>query len=251
MPELDEQIQALVAEHSTDEIAKSLRAHAREVWQVAYNDGHRSGAGSKRRDVEEAEKSLATVQGDLDKANQRIKELEDSQPDLAQIRDAHRQEVEELKAKQLAELEERNQSITSERLRNARSRLAYKLEHEQGVDPEYASTIIVGRDEVQRRLTFNDDGSLVVLQQGKDIELVPTDKSDSLSLLAEELAQGVDPRWLTSKAGRGTGVQTPGASSAGSRDGSFYDKIRERTKARQEAEGGGGREAALKRLGRA
>lgn len=250
MPELDEAVQALVTEHSTDDLAKALQAHAREVWQVAYNDGHRSGASKQRRDVEEAEKSLATVQGDLDEANKRITKMEDDQPDLASIREEHRQEIDKLTGSHKTELSERDEKVTRERLRNARSRLAYKLEHERGVDPEYAGTILVSKEEVQRRLTFNEDGSLVVLQNGKDIELVGTDKADSLSLLAEELSTGVDAKWLSSKAGAGSGVRPPGAASSGKGD--YFDKLRERQKAKLEAVGDGdNRQRALERLGRA
>lgn len=235
MPELDEAIQAIVAEHSTDDIAKSLQAHGREIWQVAFNEGHNSGARKSEALMEEAKGTLATTKADLDRATTRMKEMEDSQPDLAAIRDQHRTEIKEIKDGHKAELADRDQKVKDERLRNARIDLASTLEHECGIDPDYAREVLVSKDEVRRRLSFAEDGSLMVLQLGRDIEIQPTEDKSAISILAEEIAKGVSPKWVTSKADRGSEMGRE-RSRTGSKA-ELFQGIRDRAKAKREAEG--------------
>ena len=250
MPELDEAVQAIVAEHSTELIAKSLQTYGREIWQVAFNEGHNSGARKSEALYEDAKGSLATTTADLEKATTRMKEMEDNQPDLAAIRDQHRTEITEIKDGFKADLADRDQKVMDERLRNARTDLASKLEHECGIDPDYAREVLVAKDEVKRRLRFAEDGSLLVLQLGRDIEIQPTDEKSAISILAEEVAKGVSPKWVTSKADRGSEMGRD-RSRTGSKA-ELFQGIRDRAKAKREEAGQAKdrRTALMERTGR-
>lgn len=228
--DLNELIQKL-GEHPKDQVVTALKSGAHPVFQEVFNAGHSTATEQAKTDKQALETQLADVKADLDKATTRVQELEEKAPDVAKVREQYQTEITDLKTKHEQELEDRDQRLRNERMGRAVSDLRTKLV-ERGVDGEYAQ-VKVERADVRARLRHNDDGQLEVLQAGKEIPFQPADGKNALDLLADEIREGTDPKWITSNADRGSGTGGGG----GRPGGDMFDRIRKETKEREKAQG--------------
>lgn len=226
--ELKELIEEL-AKKPKDQVVTALKEHGHPVFQEVFNLGHSKATADAKAEREALEASLSETKADLGKAQGRVKELEEKAPDAAKLREQYEQEVEGLKAKHKGELEERDTRLRDERMERAVTDLKSKL-IAAGLDPEYAE-VKVDKSEVRQRLRHSDKGELEVLQNGKEIPFTPADGKSGLDLLAAEIREGTDPKWISSKADRGSDTGTSRGSGAGS---GLFDRIRDETKKRED-----------------
>jgi len=220
-----------LAEHDTEAVVKALKDGAHPVFQEVFNAGHSVATAKAEEKADELETRAKDAETRAEKAESRVQELEESQPDVAKVREQYQAEIAELKEKHEVEMQTLKEGTKTERVNRAVSDLKAAL-IARGVDPEYAE-IKVQSDKVRGRLRPSDGGQLEVLQEGKEIPFQPADGKTGLDLLADEIRGRTDAKWITSKADRGAGAGGGGGAGSGG-GGDFYDGIREKAKKQRE-----------------
>ncbi len=223
-----------------EDVVKALQSGAHEVWQEVWNAGHANatarGADATKVKDDELKASLAAKT----KAETQLEELQKSQPDLAKVREQYDTEIVALNTKHKDELKgEADKRVESETKR-ARGDLRSALVA-RGVDPDFAD-VIADKPDVKSRISFVD-GTVVVMQAGKDIPIHAAEGQTAIGVLSEELTGSVPAKFKNSKADSGSGHQR---SSSTSTSGNQYDQLREDAKARREQSQPKGKTAAEK-----
>lgn len=243
-------------------VKKIVAEDMHEVFQDINDGGHSAATKASTEKISTLETQVKALETRAVDAEGKLKELDGKAPDAAKLRETYEKrekdlrgeyEERERKLREQADalVKEKDKTITSVRLENARKALVEKLTGEKlGVEKEYAETIIVNKPEVNDRLRAEADGSIKVLKPGStDMFIVPAEGRDPLDHLAEELAEKVDDRWKTSGAGRGSGT-TGSSGGAGKGTAERFEntrkRIQEREKTEAESRKGG---SALERLG--
>lgn len=216
-------------------VLKVVRADIHPVFQE-INDGGRTAANTDHKtklDALTAERDGLKTRAE--KAEQDLKELDGKAPDATKLREKYETDLKAERDKHAVELTKRDQDIVGVRLEVAKQRLVEKLASEgREIDPEYASTVVVNRQDIVDRIQVTKDSpDIKVLKAGsRDLHIVPADGKDALDHLADEVAAGVADKWKGSKVRKGSGSNTGAGGSGGSKD--RFENIRERAKTRSE-----------------
>lgn len=242
-----EQLWAELAKLDSDDIVKGLQKHKREAFQAIHDQGHSAATGSSKQKIDAAEAAQQKAERDLEKAQERMKELEEKAPDAAAIRKQYEDREAELKKTHQEQLDAERTKRNDLQRRNARKDLVRALIGD-GVDPDYAE-VLVEKQDVVDRIVIGDDGELVVQQKGRTIPIAATDDHSPVELLAEELRSGIDAKWVSSSVKRGAGVQDGSGGGGGNR----YQKLAEQQKEFEKARGerGASGKSAREKMGRA
>ncbi len=231
---LGELIAALLKEESDPvKLADAIQQHAQPTFQEMFGRGHKI-ATAKHKEKEAEASTQLQVQTDLVVTRDKeITTLKKGQPDLdkqVKDRDAKIAEMKEEGEKSKKQSDERFNMVVRGR---ARTDLVSALVGSHHLDPDYAD-VIAGKADGRIRLT--KDGAVEVLEAGKDIPLQTQNGVTGLQVLAGELAKGVDPKWLISKADHGSGTHGEGGK-GGKKD--YYDDIAKKSADRHDPEKGG------------
>lgn len=217
-----------------DQVLSVLKADIHPVFQE-INDGGRAAANK------DSDRKLATQKGELDQfktraetAETQLTELNGKAPDAAKIKDTYERQLQDQKKEYDTSLTKKDELLLAEKMTTATTALADKLE-KLGIDREYATTIVVNRQDVRDRIKPQLDGETQILKKGSDLPLVsPGDGKTVIDLLSAELESTVEPKWRTSKVVRGSGT-TGNQGGGDSQPANIYETIRSDTKARTEA----------------
>jgi hypothetical protein len=239
MDELLEAVKLLAAHGDKGAIIKLLKDHAGGIHQAVFQEGHNIGYGKKEGELTEANAKVTTLTSEK---TQLAKDLEDARkanPDLAKIQETHAATIAQLQERHKAEMDEVTGKVNTMELGQGRAALAKALK-DLGVDPDYADTVMVHRDDVVKRIEIEKGtGKHLFLQAGGSIPIVSGDGKAAAMILAEELVKGVDPKWIAAEGDRGAGRNTHGApGDAASKVAKLVDEAQKEVKERREAAGG-------------
>lgn len=238
MPEVRDVIAQLVElKVSPDDFAKALKEGAQPLYQAVFDLGHRLATKENKDKIRDLETERDTEKQRANGLQTKLEEAEKAQPDLAAVRKQYDAEL-TAKADEIKELKKAHKAeIKGARLEAKRENLRALL---NGIDPDYAD-IQVRKHE--GRLDFDNEGNLIVLQDGKKI---PIQADDPLKALADEIRTATPPKFVVSNADGGSGTETGGANN--NRGAAIYEKIRKDVKEAEKGEGGA-RKSAAERLG--
>jgi len=245
MPTLQEAIDVL-AISPRDEAVKLLHEKAQAIWQGIFDKGHgvATDASKIKYDLLLGEKT--TLEGKFEAMDKKVKELENKSPDLAKIHSEHAEEIRKINEAHTSEVNTLKATNTKSRLSVTVSGLKEKLT-KAGIVGRYADTLLAD-PKLMERLQLREDGSVIVLQKGKSIELIAAEGKSSLDLLADELFQETktsDPDMIRVVGDAGSGVQNGNGGAGAATGGDTYAKIRESVKKDEEARGPTTGEATL------
>lgn len=233
-----------------DAVLQAVKADMHPVFQAAHDEGH--SAATQRAKVKETELTLAKTQAEeqLAEANTKLKTLGNGAPDVVQLQARHEQQLLDVKEKAKQKLAEVNQQLQDTRLAIKQQEVINSLVQDQQVDPEYARTVLIKRDDVAKRFKANQAGQVELLQAGKELPITATDELSDSQVLAAELVQGLNQKWLVSKVNRGSGMRgTQGGPGVGGKN-KFQqarDEVTSQDKAKDDASRAG--RSGLARLG--
>ncbi len=227
---LQEAVEFLNSQSDAAAVVSALHSGAPRIHQGIFDKGF--GKAKTEFQVREValQDQLKAATEDLGKVQGELKEVREKAPDVGKVteqfqgeikslKDKHKQDIDTLRASNLAE--KRNRDLAT-----LRAQLAAKL------DPEYAK-LKSELGETASRLRYNSDGNLEVMQAGKEIPFAPAEGKNPLDLLADEIITSADPKWVVSNVNGGSGVNNSGGNSGGG-SGSVYERIRaERAKAEE------------------
>lgn len=207
-----------------EEVKKVVQSSMHPVFQD-INDGGRAAANAdNKQKLEKTQQQLDAEKQAREKAETDLKALEGKAPEATKLKEKYDAEVTLIRQQSEQKVKETEKQLLEERLEVAKAKLSKELE-DLKVDPEYASTVLVAREDVVARLKPGEKGKVDVLKAGsQDVTIVPAEGKTAVKHLAEELAEKVPDRWKTSKVKRGSG--THGSGGGGGSDGTIYDNIR-------------------------
>lgn len=211
------------------DVAEGLKTSNHGAWQDIWNAGHNTAHGKAKEGEEALQSQLETAQSELATAQKELEKLQKKQPDVAQIHEDYKAEIEELKAKQKDALVAKDATIRDRELARGKSGLMAALVAD-GVDADYAE-VMVGKETVLKRLSIDTDLNLTVLQEGREIPIQPNEQKTAVQLYADELRKSVPPKFVTSGGDRGSGTKRPGSSGSGD----HFTDLRERVSKEREA----------------
>lgn len=238
---MDKLIEALKAladgKGDKDEAAKLLKEHAGAIHQVVFQEGHNVGYGKKAGELKAAEERATTLTSENAQLKTDLEKARQSNPDLAKVHGEYQTTIAELKKTHQTEVDGLKGKLKGNRIDGGKSALTEALVS-QGVDRDYASTVLVNREDVIPRIGVNATSEEVeYLQAGGTIPIVTSGDKKPVQLLAEELAKGVPAKFRTSNADGGAGGQPGGPGGGQGSVAQLAEQIRKEAKERREAQG--------------
>lgn len=227
-----------------DEVFAALQQHAHPLYQRAFDAGHQAGANKIRGEKATVDTELATAKAELQTVKDQLKELQDKTPDLATVRTQYQNEIKALKDTHKTELAaERTKRVDAEKNR-AIANLQSKLG--KGLRPLIAK-LLVQDDDVKKRIVVREDGTLEVMQKGKDIPFSPSDGQDVLDLLATELIAEQPADLRLADGDNGSGVRNGTTTQSGGAN--EFDSIRQKAEAERKSKASGNIKSLDEKLG--
>lgn len=225
--DLKELIAKLVEQFTAngDEVVTALQTSAQGLYQRVFDKGHSVGLQKGRDEKKTSDAEVTRLTTELETANASLKELRDKAPDVATVTAQFQREIADLKqANKDAIAAERKRSRDIEVNRQA-TILQQKLEKKL---VPLAAKLLVKDPDVLARIHPKDDGSIEVMQAGKEIPFSPAKGQDALDLLVEDLVKNEPTDHRRAETDEGSGLQN-GSSSTGGKN--TFDRIREQKKA--------------------
>lgn len=206
---------------NADDVITALQATAQPIYQRVFDKGHSTGLQKGRDEKKTADADVTRLTSELAAANTSLTELRNKTPDVQTITTQFQNEITALKNTHKAELQTaRDKSRTTEVKRQA-TILETKLKSK--VNPLYAK-LLVQDLEVLKRINPRDDGSVEVMQAGKEIPYSPAEGQDPIDLLVDELVKAAPTDYRLAEGDEGSGIQS---GPAGTQSKSRFDKIRD------------------------
>lgn len=236
---MDKLIEALkaLAEGKGDkaEVAKLFKEHAGAVHQLVFQSGHDVGYGKKAGELTTAQEQVTTLTSENTQLKTDLQKARDQNPDLAKVHTEYQGQIAELKKKHEADLAAVNGKLAAKDLSLGKGELVKALV-DQGVDPDYASTVLANREDVVSRIKPEPSG-IQFMQAGGTIPFAAAGEKSPAALFAEELVKTVQPKWIVAKGGPGAGPadqsgNVPPAAAT------LIKEIREQAKAEKDARTG-------------
>lgn len=249
MDEIQEAIQAYMGEATTanrDAVVAAMQKNAQPIFQHIHDIGHSAAHKTARVQTKDLEKKLADAQEALTAAETRLTEATANQPDVSKVHDQYKAEIQTLKAAHASALADMKASQVADKRERAKADLVASLVS-KGVDKDYAEVQVA---KAEGRMRFSEDGSLEILQAGKEIPFAPGDGQTAVGLLAEEIRTATPTKFVSTNADSGSGVGANGGAGAGG--GNYYDTIRAQMEERNKAQAANtGTNALAERMGMA
>lgn len=248
--ELEELFTALMAHSDRKAVVKGLHEHAQPIYQLIFNRGHTAATSKGEEKATSLEEKITKLEADLAAAEKRAKEAESKTPDAAAIRAELTQQLEAERAKHrddLKALREAHKGTLQEREISNLQRLLV----EAGVEKRYAKVLAADPD-VRKRLKIEDNGTLTVLQAGKDAIPVAVDEGkDPMSVLVAELKAETPAEFVTTGIDpNGSGERRTPGSGANAGDSAYFDGLRKSAEeARKAAAPAAGADPLAQRMG--
>lgn len=203
-----------------------------EVFQPIFDRGHGQGMGKKAEEVTAFKSRAEAAETKVQELTTQVEAERKKHPDVAVLQQQYQADLQKKDEEHKAALNTAAAVLATERKARARSDLVRELVSVHRVDSDYAE-VLASKPEIEGRIRHNDAGEAEVLQKGKEIAIVPSADKSALAMLAEELRAGVAPKFITSEASGGSGLQSDahgGGNGAG--NGAVFSKIRDREKER-------------------
>lgn len=210
---LEEALEALKehADKDKDAVVKAVHEAVPDLHQAIFSIGYGRGQ-------EKLEATKATLQAQVDQANEKAKELEgklenakggdEAVERLQRDVDHWKGEAQRLKG----EIDSKQEEFQAQRREEARKAHLGRLRDKLGKHllDDYAAR--TARDpEVAGRIRITDEGELEVLQDGKDVPLTVPDKQDPLDVLVKEIVKGTAPSLIKADGDAGAGIDSGGS----------------------------------------
>jgi hypothetical protein len=218
-------------EIADDTIVAAIQTHGQPVYQIAHDRGHSAGMGKKGGEVATAIAERDAAQRERDAAKTALEELKGKAPDAEKLKADYATELASKETAFKAKEAALKEKLKATQLAWAKADLKSELISTQHVDADYAA-VLAERPDVIERVTHTEDGKVEIMQRGKTIPYAPGDGQTAVGLLAAELREGVNPKFITTDADAGSGAGNGGGPGKGT--GFSYDGLREKVKARQE-----------------
>lgn len=217
MPLSDEQATALtqLTEADAKDLIDALHEARPDVYDLAFNAGHKKATGEKSKLVRATEAKLEAAQGEIATLGQTIAELEEKAPDAKRLRDQYAERETQLKTQHETALQAARDTVTSERKQRAVDQLRAKLAATLLPD---AVDAVLAKVQADGRIRVNDEGDVEVLQEGSDIPIAAPAGRDALTILADERLEKAPPIWKRSHVDGGGGTR-------GAAGGAGYDPV--------------------------
>jgi uncharacterized membrane protein YqiK len=222
MMELPEIIAALNAYVGTDkakakEVAKSLRADARDVAQHLINVGAGQKAGEVGGKVDELASKVSELTEQLEAKDEEIAKMRSSAPDVAAQVDAERKKGESKAAKERERAEAAETRATALAKQVAKDKIIARLttpnELGQRADREYAELIAAAK--LDDRVVVKADGSIDVLQIGESTAYDGETLDQKIDALVKDFRPSIPASFLLTNADSGAGVRSGGGAGVG------------------------------------
>lgn len=241
-----EQIIAEILKLSATDVVAGLKDKAKAIYQAIFDEGHGVATQQYQTEKKNLENRATKAEGDLAKANDRIKKLSEENPDVAKLHSSYGEEIKGLK-EQIDTLKSQSSTqATGLRVDLAATRLEVALV-EAGVIQDYAE-ILAQKPEVRERMSPDEKGTIRVMQPDKAIPYAGTER-EQIRAFAADLKKGVKPIFLASTVERGTGTDQVNGGTPNS-DKALFDGIRKEVTEKQGvANTTANRETLHKRLG--
>lgn len=213
MPLTDEQQAALQALQTADpeDFATALRDTAQPQYQRIYNVGHSEATKRAKREKDELSEQLQTEREAKEALAAEATELREKQPDVKELNEQWQKKLATATEKHQQDLAAVQERAEAERQARKTSDLKAAL---TGLDPVYIGVVA---ERNASRIRYRDDGAAELLDAGGDIPVQTPAGKTPFEVLAEELKQQADPRWVLSNGDRGAG-QSSGSAAANSYD---------------------------------
>lgn len=224
-------LQELLAELSKldrTEVVNGLQSQAQPIYQAIFDKGHSVARTTYDAKKGELETQITSLTSQLQQKDAELKTANEKAPEIATLRQQHEAQIRDLQSKHEAKIKEKDDALSAERRDRWITDLRVKLV-EAGVDAEYAEVLSLKPD-VQKRIRLGTGGVLEVLQSEGEVPFAPAKGKTGIDLLADELAAAAPPKFVVSKADRGS--ETKPGSKGGPAGGSFYDDIRKQAEER-------------------
>lgn len=194
------------------EFAEALQEQSPAHYKAIYTPAFGAGKTSVQDDLQEKETKLETLQGERDKLQKKIEDLEGEQPEVAEIRGRYESKLEDLQSQIQAKDEEiktiqtdntqtlrqKEQQFFQERAKNA------LLPHVE--DPDIADIKIMKAIQ-DGRVQFDDDLQPKVYEEDGEVPTPLGDKQPH-EVFAESLLQSIPDKFLKDR--RASSVGNPG-----------------------------------------
>lgn len=190
------------------EVAKALRADAKDVAQQLINVGAGQKAGETQTKVSQLEQERDELKEKLETTEREFAEHKSKTPDVATVEARERAKWEQkVKAKD-DELKAAREQYKGAVGKGGRAKFTREL-IALGVDPEYAETVAAAK--YGDRFVASDEGTLGVLQLGETTEYDAADEDGKIKALAADVRKIVPPRFINTNADSGAGVGRQGS----------------------------------------
>lgn len=202
--DLKEAIAALAAADRTEVIA-ALKADAPGLQQALFQEGHDVGYGKKHGELTAAESKVTELTSQVSTLTKDVDKLKKN-PAVAELHTQYGQEIETLKAANAATVAELKGKITSSKADATTASLRAMLTSgAKRLDPDYAG-VLTEKADTRARIKVADDGSIQILQAGKDIPIGAHTVEAALTVFAEELKAAAPAKFVLADTDKGGGT---------------------------------------------
>lgn len=204
--DLDAIVAAILGFADPEKLRNALKEKAKLIiFQPFFNEGHAVATGEATQKETKLKADLDAAVAAQQKAEKDLNDWKASNKDTAKIHEQYTAQIEDLKQKHKTELEQRDAKDQEKEVSRGLKTLEASLVA-RGVDPTYAKALV--KDEAIAKRIQPNNGSVRVLQKDKDIAFAESDPDKAIGLLADEMVQGVDSKFITSQVKRGSGRST-------------------------------------------
>jgi hypothetical protein len=232
MNELLEAVKKLLAHPNKDEVVSTIQKEAPAVYQAIFQPGFDNGYGKKAGELDAVATKLKTVEGELTSTKTELTALKNA-PDQQAIHKQYGDQIATLTADAKKRESELQATLNTERearvITSLESYLTTPDKAGKRVDRDYAK-VTLEKSEVRKRIKVAADGSVQILQKGKEIPFSGT-ADEAMKALEAELRGEAPPKFILVGSDTGGGTSSTGAATGeGSDDKAFADSIRDSVK---------------------
>lgn len=241
-----EQAIAFLMGQDRNAVVTALMTKAQPLYQTIFDKGHATATAQRTPELQAAETAKTEAERQRDTEKQRAdaaeQKLQAAQPERAKIDADWQKQLDDTKSGHKTEIAKLRTEVSNERLARAKADLKARLTAAsdkygmQVVDADKAE-VLVEKPDTLKRFRFASDGSLEILQAGKEIPLQVGEGQAAIDLLAQEIKGTVEPKFLVSNADSGTGIQPAGGQGSGGQGGNnFFSRYRADLEAQRKKE---------------
>lgn len=199
------------------------------VRQFLWNGGHKAATAQKSDRIKDLQNERDRIKSELEQTKEQLQALEEDQPNVEKIRSEYEEQIRNLKEEHQEAVEELRGKLHDRDKGSFKNRAL--AEGSDRLDRDWLD-VQLERMEMEGRIQRTEDGSIQVLQPGKDIPYMADSEDELAQTVVEELAQEAPTKFKLSQADSGGGSRGEGS---GPSSASKYDQAREAGQQSQES----------------